>query len=160
MKIHGEGELISAFIDGELGVEEAAEVRDHIMACASCRESCASLRSAKSLLARAPRRAMPPELVAQLERRLARPLWRRVLDSLRPPVSVLVPAGALAAAVLVVAAWFGARRALPEQGIPLEPLLAAHSRYTAESLVPASELVASNYSAQLNAYYGDSPDQE
>jgi len=160
MRIHGEGELISAYLDGELSAEEAGAVQEHISSCPSCREEHSALRTAKSLLTRAPRRAMPPELVAQLERRLARPLWRQVLDRLLPPVRILVPAGALAATALAAVAWFGARRAAPDQAIPLEPLLAAHSRYTAEALVPASELVASNYSAQLNAYYGESPDQE
>ncbi|MCX5796477.1 MAG: anti-sigma factor [Elusimicrobia bacterium] len=160
MKIHGEGELISAYLDGELCGEEAEAVQSHIASCPSCREEHASLRAAKSLLARAPRRAMPPELVAQIEGRLARPLWRQVLDRLLPPMPVLVPAGACAAAALLAVVWFGARRAAPDQSIPLEPLLAAHSRYTAEALVPPTELVAANYSAQLNAYYGDSPDQE
>ena len=160
MRIHGEGELISAYLDGELSGEEAGAVQEHISSCPVCREEHASLRTAKSLLARAPRRAMPPELVAQIEGRLMRPLWRQVLDKLLPPGPVMVPAGAFAAAALLAMVWFGARQAAPDQSIPLEPLLAAHSRYTAEALVPATELVAANYSAQLNAYYGDSPDQE
>jgi len=160
MKTHGEGELISAYLDGELSGEEAAAVQAHVSSCPACREDMDSLHAAKSLLARAPRRAMPPELVAELERRLARPLWRELLDRLNPPLRVLVPAGALAAAALVAVVWSGLCRAAPDRSIPIEPLLAAHSRYTAEALVPASELVASNYSAQLNAYYGDSSDQE
>ena len=160
MKIHGEGELISAYLDGELSGEEAQAVREHISSCPSCREEHACLRATKSLLARAPRRAMPPELVAQIESRLARPLWKQVLDRILPPMPVLVPAGAFAAAALLAVVWLGARRAAPDQSIPLEPLLAAHSRYTAEALVPPTELVAANYSAQLNAYYGDSSDQE
>jgi len=160
MRTHGEGELISAYIDGELSDEETAALREHISSCPACREVHGSLLAAKSLLARAPRRAMPPELVASLEVALKRPLWKRVLEALMPPTRVLVPAGAFAAAALIAAFWVGARRAAPDSTIPLEPLLAAHSRYTAEALVPASELVASNYSAQLNAYYGDSSDQE
>ena len=160
MKTHGEDELISACLDGELSGEEAQAVREHISSCLSCREKHASLRATKSLLARAPRRAMPPELVAQIESRLARPLWKQALDRILPPMPVLIPAGACAAVALAAMAWFGARRGAADQSIPLEPLLAAHSRYTAEALVPATELVAANYSAQLNAYYGDSSDQE
>ena len=160
MKIHGDGEMISAYLDGELFEDEAAAVREHISSCLQCRELHESLHAAKSLLAHAPRRAMPPDLVAQLEARLARPLWRQVCDRFLAPAPVLVPAGALALAALAVVAWFGVRRVSPEQTIPLEPLLAAHSRYTAEALVPASEMVAANYTAQLNAYYGESPDQE
>ena len=73
---------------------------------------------------------------------------------------VLAPAGAFAAVALVALVWFGVHRSATDQTIPLEPLLAAHSRYTAEALVPPTELVAANYSAQLNAYYGDPSDQE
>ena len=160
MTIHGDSELISAYIDGELSGEEAQAPREHISSCPSCREEHAGLRAAKSLLARAPRRAMPPELVAQIEGRLARPWWKQALDRVLTPMPVLVPAGACAAAALAAVVWFGARRGTADQSIPLEPLLAAHSRYTAEALVPPTELVAANYSAQLNAYYGDSSDQE
>jgi anti-sigma factor RsiW len=160
MKTHGESELISAFLDGALSAEEEQALREHISSCPPCREEHASLRATKSLLARAPRRAMPPDLVAQIEGRLARPFWKQVLDRLLPPLPVWAPAGAFAAAALVAVAWFGAHRAAADQSIPLEPLLAAHSRYTAEALVPPTELVAANYSAQLNAYYEDSSDQE
>jgi anti-sigma factor RsiW len=160
MKAHGEDELISAYLDGELGEEETQALREHISACPSCRAEHAGLRATKSLLARAPRRAMPPELMAQLEARLTRPSWKRMLDRIMPPLPVLVPAGAFAAAALVAAVWFGAHRGTADRSIPLEPLLAAHSRYTAEALVPPTELVAANYSAQLNAYYWDSTDQQ
>ena len=160
MKTHGDGEMLSAFIDGELGAEESEAVRQHASFCDICRRQLDSLRAAKTLLSRAPRRAMPPDLVDQLERRLARPSWRVLLERLLPPVRVLIPAGACAAAGLCAVAWLGLRSASPDPGIPLEPLLAAHSRYTAEALVPAGELVAANYSAQLNAYYGDPSDQD
>jgi anti-sigma factor RsiW len=160
MKTHGENELISAYLDGELSEQEARALREHISSCPACREEHAGLRATKSLLARAPRRAMPPELVAQIEARLTRPLWKRMRDRILPPFTVLVPAGAFAAAALVAAVWFGAHRVADDQSIPLEPLLAAHSRYAAEALVPPTELVAANYSAQLNAYYGDPTDQE
>ncbi len=160
MKTHGDSELISAYLDGELSGEEAQALREHISSCSSCREEHSSLRATKSFLARAPRRAMPPELVSQIESRLARPLWKQVLDRILPPMHVLVPTGAFAAAALVAAVWFGTHRPVADQTIPLEPLLAAHSRYTAEALVPPTELVAANYSAQLNAYYEDSSDQE
>jgi len=160
MKIHGGGELLSAYIDGELSTQEAAAVQAHVCACPSCRGISENLRRTKSVLARAPRRAMPPGLVADIEARLTRPVMRELLMRLLPPIRRLVATATFAAAALAAVVWFTARRTTPEQAIPLEPLLAAHSRYTAEALVPASELVASNYSAQLNAFYGDSSDQE
>lgn len=160
MKIHGQGELISAYLDAELSEEESLAVQEHVSRCPACREELESLRAAKSLLAHSPRRALPPQLLAEFEERWARPIGQGLLERLLPPVRFLAPAGALAAAALASVVWFGARQASPDQAIPIEPLLAAHSRYTAEALVPASELVASNYSAQLNAYYGDAPDQE
>jgi len=160
MSMHEKNELISAYLDGELAAEEESAVREHLASCPDCREEHASLRAAKSWLARAPRRAMPPELMAKIEASLSRPLWRQICDRLLPPMPVWAPAGALATAALTAVVWFGAHRTAPAGDIPLEPLLAAHCRYTAEALVPASELVASNYSAQLNAYYGDSSDQE
>jgi anti-sigma factor RsiW len=160
MKIHGDGELFSAFLDGELSAEESDAVRAHVSFCQICRDELASLRQAKTTLGRAPRRAIPADLVASLERRLTRPLWKTVLERLLPPVRILVPAGAFAAVGLCALAWLGMREPAADQSIPLEPLLAAHSRYTAEALVPANELIASNYSAQLNAYYGDNSDQD
>ncbi|MFA6002692.1 MAG: zf-HC2 domain-containing protein [Elusimicrobiota bacterium] len=160
MKIHEEYELISAYLDGELSDAESAAVSGHVSSCPSCRAQFQSLRAAKARLAHAPRRALPPALVGQLERRLARPTWGSLLERLWPPLRVLVPAGAFAAAAAAAWFWGSLRAAAPDHAIPLEPLLAAHSRYTAEALVPASELVASNYSAQLNAYYGDTSEQE
>ena len=118
METHGDGELISAYLDGELSDEEAQALRKHISSCPSCREEHASLRATKSLLACAPRRAMPPELVAEIECRLARPLWKQVLDHLLPPMPVLVPAGAFAASALVAVVWFGAHWAAADQSIP------------------------------------------
>jgi len=159
MNIHVENEILSAYLDHELSAAEADAVQGHASACPSCRAQLESLRQAKLFLARAPRRAMPPELMAEIAKRLSQPAWREALGRLWPRPRVCIPAGAFAAAVLALA-WIGLRSETPDQSIPLEPLLAAHCRYTAEALVPASELVASNYSAQLNAYYGDTYDQE
>jgi anti-sigma factor RsiW len=160
MQIHGRNDLISAYLDGELSDKEADAIQEHISCCFSCQEEYASLHATKAFLARAPRRAMPPELATQLIRKLSQPVWRVFLSRLLPPARVLVPAGALAAAALAAVVCSGLCRFSPNQTIALEPLLAAHSRYAAEALVPACELVAANYSAQLNAYYSDSPDWE
>ena len=141
MNAHEESFLISAYIDGELSPEERSRVDAHLPHCAACRFDLESLKHTKASLAATPRRAMPPELVAAIEARSRAP-WS--LPSWRSP---WVWASAFAAAV--VALWVGVSSREPDQYVPLEPLLAAHSRYTAESLVPQGTLVASNYTSPL-----------
>ncbi len=158
---HSESLLLSASLDGELTAQEQAQLDAHLPACAECSRELAELRFAKTLLSAAPRRALPPELLAATLARVdSRWAWLR--DLARPVV--LVPAGALAAAALVVGVWFNTTRHSTDQEIPLEPLLAAHERYTAEALIPSDNLVAGAYSRQLNDYYssGDAsePGQE
>jgi hypothetical protein len=72
----------------------------------------------------------------------------RVKDRLARP-QVWVPIGALALAALALALWFGPK----EEEIPLEPLVAAHSRYKAESWVPHGDLLAANFSAEVAQEY-------
>jgi len=68
-----------------------------------------------------------------------------------------IPVGALASAALAVGLWM--RSTAPVEELPLEPLLAAHERYSAEALVPEAHLTASTYSDQMNALY-DGADNE
>ena len=103
---------------------------------------------------------MPPELIADLSRRFARPSWGERVSGWMPRPQVWIPAGALATLALFSGLWLHMRGADPDQYVPLEPLLAAHSRYEAESLVPQGSLVASSYSSQLTAEYADAKDQE
>ena len=156
---HEENPLLSAYLDGELASEERAELEAHVSACASCRRELDGLLHMKKVLASAPRRAVPPELIAELEARISRPAWRgAALRLLRP--QVWVPAGVMAAATLLIGLWLGRGAAEADRTVPIEPLLAAHARYAAETLVPQGTLVASNYSANLSADSGDTPDQE
>lgn len=158
---HKESLALSAYLDGELDAGERALVDAHLSACPACAQELGELRFAKARLAAAPRRVMPPDLIAAIEARVES-RWGWLRDLVEP--AVLVPAGALAAAVLVVGVWFNLSRQAPDQEIPLEPLLAAHERYTAEALVPSDNLVAGAYSRQLTDYYtsGDAsePGQE
>jgi anti-sigma factor RsiW len=145
---HEEALLLSALADNELSVDETARVTRHLETCADCRAELAHVRRAKALLAAAPRRAMPPDLVAAIEARLERrpgpfPALRRFIAAPR----VWAPVSALALAGLLMTLWVRTLDRDPEQYVPLEPLLAAHSRYTAESLVPEDSLVAASYSA-------------
>ncbi len=155
---HEENILLSALIDGELAVSEKSRVESHLALCKECREEVESLRFMKSVLAAAPRRAMPPELISDIERAAETPAWRRLPQLILAP-RFFMPAGALAALALVASLWVGARREKPEDFIPLEPLMSAHARYSAETLVPQGSLVSSTYSSQLTAS-SDAQDQE
>lgn len=151
---HEENIWLSSYLDEQLDAAERGRIDKHLADCPSCREELACLRHFKQVLAGAPRRAMPPELISAIEDGLRRPWW-----SVRTAPRYFVPAGALAALALAAGLWLGVKRESPDQSIPLEPLLTAHARYTAESLVPQGSLVSSTYSAQLTAQ-NDDPDQQ
>jgi anti-sigma factor RsiW len=155
MSTHIEGVEISSFLDGALDAAARARVDAHLTACAACARELESLRHLKRVLSSAPRKTMPAELALSLESRLVTgaPRWRAIL---RP--KFWIPAGAVAAAAVTVGLWLNQARAADE--LPLEPLLAAHARYSAEALVPEDHLVASNYSEQLTTIYSDASDSE
>ena len=150
MNAHEEEGLLSALVDGALVGEERARVEAHVAGCALCREELAGLRRVKERLASSPRRAMPPELLAQLESGWDRPrprIWAGALS--HEQARRWAPAAALVA-VLAFGAWLGFFRHNSEAELPIDVLAAAHSRYTAEGLVPG-DMVASNFSRELAA---------
>jgi anti-sigma factor RsiW len=153
---HEDGLVLSAFLDAELAAADSARVAAHLEDCAACRAALTELRSTKKLLASAPRRALPLELIAAIESRLTgrRAPFAGALAGLRQP-RVWAPATAVAAAGVLFSIWLNVVGRAPDQYVPLEPLLAAHSRYTAESLVPEDGLVAANYSTLSNAEIQD-----
>ena len=155
MSTHIDGPEISAFLDGALAAPDSARVDAHLGSCDPCRRELESLRHMKRVLSSAPRKNMPAELALALERRFVKgaPRWTTLLKP-----AFWVPAGAVAAAALTVGLWMNRARAADE--LPLEPLLAAHARYSAEALVPEGNLVASNYSDQMNTIYSDGQDSE
>ncbi|MFA6091548.1 MAG: zf-HC2 domain-containing protein [Elusimicrobiota bacterium] len=145
-----EGSLISAYVDGELIGEERHLVEAHLGACASCRSLEERLRRMKWALAAVPRRKIPADLLASLQK-LYSPrsgAWARLKSSLSLP-RIWVPAGAAALAALMLGLWFGPVRS--SQEIPLEPLLAAHARYRAESWVPNGDLLAAAFSRAVDS---------
>ena len=155
MNTHIDGVDISAFLDGALAVEDRARVDAHLTVCSGCRREFEALRHMKLVLAASPRKTLPAELALSLEGRfVAAPSPWKVL--VKP--SFWMPVGAVAAAALSVGLWIHQTRAADE--LPLEPLLAAHERYSAESLIPQEHLIASAYSDQLTALYADAPDSE
>lgn len=155
MSDHIEGEDVSALLDGALEAPARARAEAHLAACSGCRLELASWRRLKHLLACAPRKTMPADLALALESRLVdRRSWR----SLAARTTFWIPAGALAATALMVGLWLQRSRAAGE--LPLEPLLAAHARYSADALLPDEQLVASTYSDQMGALYANAPDAE
>ncbi len=154
MERHDQGELLCAYVDGELSGVERASVESHLTDCASCRAELASFGAVKRLAASAPRRTLPPEVLAGLEERLLRPSWRAGVFALLARPRVWAPAGAALAAAAFFALW-GAFTPPEEAELPLEPLLAAHSRYAAETLVADGNMASSNFSVQLAAYHAE-----
>jgi anti-sigma factor RsiW len=148
---HLAGELISAYVDGELSGAEKTRAEAHWETCASCRAEFEAFRKTKSWLSQAPRRSLPPGLIAGMEVRLLRPSWAGRFKSWFALPQVWIPSGAFAAAALVLGFWMGYQARVNQQALSLEALLAAHSRYVAEALVPHGGLAAANFSAQLAA---------
>ncbi|MFI5363011.1 MAG: anti-sigma factor family protein [Elusimicrobiota bacterium] len=159
MSTHIDGSQISAFLDGALTGAELSSAAAHVDACGACRRELESLRHMKLVLSSAPRRTLPADLALALEHRLVAgsSLWKTFVKP-----ALWIPAGAVAAASLMVSLWMHQARSADE--IPLEPLLAAHERYSAESLVSQDHLVASAYSdqltSQLTALDADAADSE
>ncbi|MDE2510505.1 MAG: zf-HC2 domain-containing protein, partial [Elusimicrobia bacterium] len=155
MNDHLDGEEISAFLDGALGGEDRLRADEHVASCGACRRELDSLRHLKRVLLSAPRRTLPADLALSLERRFVggAPWWKAMTKP-----ALWIPAGAVAASALAFSLWAHKVRAADE--LPFEPLLAAHERYSAESLVPDENLVAANYSDQMTAIYADAADPE
>ena len=155
MSTHIDGTDISAFLDGALAAHERERAEAHLVSCAGCRRELDAFRHMKLVLSAAPRKTLPAELALSIERRLVKDasLWK----TLAKP-AFWIPVGAVAGAMLTAGLWMRQARAADE--LPLEPLLAAHARYSAEALVTEDNLVASNYSDQLNTIYSDAPDSE
>ena len=68
MNCHEAGRLLDAYVDGELGVTEAATVVGHLEGCAACRARLASLESLGRLVRSVPYHAAPDRLRAAVGR--------------------------------------------------------------------------------------------
>jgi len=101
---------LTAYLDGELSVVEAARVRTHLASCADCRATEALLRRTVTELAALP--AFEPSsglrrrVLAEVEA-LPRPWPERLRAWLRP--SLLAPAGVAVVTAVVVAVVAGQR---------------------------------------------------
>jgi anti-sigma factor RsiW len=101
---------LTAYLDGELSVVEAARVRTHLASCADCQATEALLRRTVTELAALP--AFEPStglrrrVLAEVEA-LPRPWPERLRTWLRP--ALLAPAGVAVATAMVVAVVAGQR---------------------------------------------------
>lgn len=68
--IHGDLDLLSAYLDGELGGEERRAVEDHLAVCPGCRAELDGLRRVIGRLASLERAAPPPVLAGRVARRV------------------------------------------------------------------------------------------
>ncbi len=98
-------DLLSAYLEHDLGDAERAAVDAHLAACAMCAGDLAELRSTVELLRRLPDPEPPPFLATRVMARIAAgesraPLWRRWLEQLAAPL-VAAPLATAAAALLV-----------------------------------------------------------
>lgn len=83
-------ELLSAYLEGELGAAERAEVERHLAACPACAELLVELREVTGAMASFPEAEPSPALMARLygipERKAGRRKWfRPVFDYLTRP---------------------------------------------------------------------------
>ncbi|MHB2025536.1 MAG: anti-sigma factor family protein [Elusimicrobiota bacterium] len=149
---HKEALLISEYIDGELGPDQNDLLERHIAACLECGAHAAALENVKKTVSALPHRPMPAWAIERNERwlsglerpaaREAKGLW---LGLSRP--WLWVPLGSAAAAAVMAAGFFLARRQA-SGALPFEPLLAAHLRYSAGLSGPGGNLIAANDSDQ------------
>ena len=110
---HEEQFLISAYLDRELTRDEYAHVSSHLGVCQACRGDLENLQQVKKVLVSAPRRAVPPRLLARLE---ALPLafsWFQRFKMAWAFPRIWIPVGSVAAAVLLPVKSLGPRIVCP-----------------------------------------------
>ena len=98
-------DLLSAYLEHDLGEAERSQLEAHLAACTSCARDLDELRGAVDLLRRLPDPEPPSFLAARVMARIAAdeartPLWRRWLEQLATPL-VAAPLAAAAAALAV-----------------------------------------------------------
>jgi anti-sigma factor RsiW len=98
-------DLLSAYLEHDLGDAERAELGAHLVTCTTCVGDLEDLRDAVDLLRRLPDPEPPPFLATRVMARIAAgearpPVWRRWLQPFRAPL-VAAPLAAAAAALAV-----------------------------------------------------------
>lgn len=101
--MHIEPELLSAYLDNEVGEEERRAIEAHLRTCAECRRELAELRWTTSLLSQLPEVREPrPFYVRRTDLEPARPRWQTWLVAWRPLFRVASYAGTAVVLVLLM----------------------------------------------------------
>ncbi|MDR7435246.1 MAG: zf-HC2 domain-containing protein [Armatimonadota bacterium] len=128
---------LTAYVDGELTQEEAAEIAAHLAECAHCREVVSDLRAVQMLLRSLPEPSPDPSLLLQTRARL------ESIHAQKPSLPRWLIAGAVAVAVAAFVAL-----------LPLSPPPGAHElgaiwhfRHHAQlaSIHPLSDVTLASY---------------
>ena len=104
------GELIPAYLDGELTKEEKERLEEHLAVCAQCRDELPALEEVGLLLSEAPLLSPQPGFTARVMAGLAQREARRRLTRVAPAlvaVSLLLTFLALLSVVGLLAPWWG-----------------------------------------------------
>ncbi len=140
---HDVEEMLSALIDDELSAADRARVEGHLRGCARCRGELASLREVRGRLRVARPHTLPDAVLDRNE------FWLAGLTPApaRSQLRWLAPS-ALVFAAAAAALWLrsGPRGDAARRPIPIEPLLAAHFRYSVDASAEGGNLIAANYS--------------
>jgi len=117
--------LLAAYVDGELGREESATIRDHVAACAECRERLVQLESLGRMVRTAPYYAAPDRLRARIAvppaRAASTPHFLRW-------AAVLIVGASLAGSGLLVRRSIDAARASEAGDAIAEEIVSTHVR--------------------------------
>lgn len=96
---------LSAYLDGELSADDAAEVRLHLSQCPRCQREVERLQVLKQVLGALPERDAPVNLWVSVREQLQQPrssLWERWMESLRTLGLGRRPVAAAAAVAVVL----------------------------------------------------------
>jgi len=104
------GELIPAYLDGELAGEEKQRLEEHLAVCARCRDELTALEEVGLLLSEAPLFSPQPGFTARVMARQTQREARRRLTRVAPAlvaVSLLLTFLALLSVVGLLTPWWG-----------------------------------------------------
>jgi anti-sigma factor RsiW len=117
--------LLPGYVDGELGRGESGAVRDHIAACAACRERLVNLESLGRMVRAAPYYAAPDRLRARIAIPPARSAWT---PSLLRWAAVLILGASLAGSGLLVRRSITAAHSAEAGDAIAEDIVSTHVR--------------------------------
>ena len=147
MPNHPSSEQLSLLADRRLSAPEIEALEGHLGNCSECSQELEKTERVKVRLRSMPTHYAPPKLIAALRRQHLEVSPRGQWWS---PVALWKPILALAIAGGV---WFGFHQRQTEDYVDMDSLLAAHSKYQAEGLLPQGDFAQASYSAQLASFY-------